>query len=163
MDVVPEPHAYTGFLFRRAQQSHVAAWQRNVSATISSVQYGVLSVLARVPGASQRQLGDELDLDRSTIAEIVGRLERRGLIERVRDLDDRRRNALRLSALGESELERLHPAVDAVEHILTDALDAKERAELRRLLALVLTSTHMDPGSPVSPPASLSASQDATE
>ena len=47
-----EPFHFTGFLIRRAQQAHVAAWQREVSADISSVQFGVLSVLARTPGAS---------------------------------------------------------------------------------------------------------------
>jgi len=117
---------------------HVAIWQREVSSEVSSVQFGVLAVLARRPGASQRTLGDELDLDRSTIADLVARLERRGLIERRRHADDRRKNTLALSAAGVAELERLRPRVDAVEHALTGDLTATERAELRRLLRAVL-------------------------
>jgi DNA-binding MarR family transcriptional regulator len=138
MDPQPEPLSYTGFLIRRAQQRHVAAWQREVSPEVSSVQFGVMAVLARRPGASQRELGDELDLDRSTIADLVARLERRGIVQRERHLDDRRRNALELSPAGLRELERLRPHVDQVEHVLTDALDPQERAELRRLLGRVL-------------------------
>jgi dodecin len=42
----------------------------------------VLTVLARTPGESRTELGAQLDLDRSTIADIMARLERRGLIER---------------------------------------------------------------------------------
>jgi hypothetical protein len=52
---------------------------------VTSVQFGVLSVLARTPGASQTELCAQLDLDRSTIADIVARLERHGLSERIRD------------------------------------------------------------------------------
>jgi DNA-binding MarR family transcriptional regulator len=145
MDEAPEPLTFTGFLIRRAQQAHVAAWQEHVSPTISSVQFGVLAVLARRPGASQRELGDELDLDRSTIADLVARLEANGLIERRRHAGDRRRNTLELSARGAASLERLRPDVEAVEHVLTDGLSASERGELRRLLGLVLDARR--PGS----------------
>lgn len=136
----PEPLNYTGYLIRRAQQVHVAVWQREVSSDVSSVQFGVLAVLARQPGASQRILGDELDLDRSTIADLVARLQRRGLIERRRHAEDRRKNTLALSAAGVTELQRLRPRVDAVERALTDGLTATERTELRRLLRAVLDS-----------------------
>lgn len=134
----PEPLRYTGFMIRRAQQRHVAVWQSEVSPDISSVQYGVLSVLERLPRASQRELGDELDLDRSTIADLVARLERRGLIERKRHGIDRRRYELSLSEGGHAELRRLRPHVDEVERVLTDRLTEVETDELRRLLALVL-------------------------
>jgi DNA-binding MarR family transcriptional regulator len=133
-----EPLHFTGFLIRRAQQAHVAAWQREVSAEISSVQFGVLSVLARRPGASQRELCDELDLDRSTIADLVVRLQKRGLIDRERADGDRRRNTLRLSSSGLIELDRLIPLVENVERALTDGLSVADRAELRRLLQGVL-------------------------
>jgi DNA-binding MarR family transcriptional regulator len=141
----PEPLAYTGFLIRRAQQAHSASWAREVSADVSSVQYGVLAVLARRPGASQRELGDELDLDRSTIADLVSRLEKRGLIERERSAGDRRRNHLRLTKRGEDELAALRPHVAQVEHVLTDGLTEPERDELRRLLRVVLATARDQP------------------
>lgn len=134
----PEPLHYTGFLFRRAQQVHVAAWQQHVSASVTSVQFGVLAVLDRRPDASQQDLCEELDLDRSTIADLVGRLERHGHLERERDDADRRRNRLRLSAQGRATLEELRPRAERVEHVLTDALAPEERATLRSLLLKVL-------------------------
>ncbi len=135
----PEPLHYTGFLFRRAQQVHVAAWQRYASPTVSSVQFGVLSVLSRRPGASQQDLCVELDLDRSTIAELVSRLERHGLIERHRDAANRRRYRLALSTTGEATLDELRPRAEQIEQVLTDGLSAAERACLRRLLHRVLS------------------------
>lgn len=134
----PEPLHYTGFLFRRAQQVHVAAWQEHVSPTVTSVQFGVLAVLGRRPGASQQILCEELDLDRSTIADLVGRLERNGLLERARDAADRRRNRLQLSPQGERTLAELRPRAEEVERILTGALKPQERHELRRLILRVL-------------------------
>lgn len=129
---------YTGYLIRRAQQAHVAAWQQEVSTEISSVQFGVLNVLAGAPGASQQHLVERLDLDRSTIADIVARLERRGLIERVRDGDDRRRNMLRLTPLGDGELAALLPRVARVDAVLTAALSPLDAAALRRILTVMV-------------------------
>ncbi|MCS5722559.1 MarR family winged helix-turn-helix transcriptional regulator [Herbiconiux sp. CPCC 203407] len=131
---------YTGYLIRRAQQAHVAAWQREVSAEVTSVQFGVLNVLAGSPGASQQHLVERLDLDRSTIADIVARLERRGLIERIRDGADKRRNVLHLTLLGQTELATLLPRVERVDEVLTRGLDEKDRSTLRRILGRLLES-----------------------
>jgi DNA-binding MarR family transcriptional regulator len=133
--------AYTGYLIRRAQQAHVAAWQQEVSAEVTSVQFGVLNVLSGTPGASQQELCARLDLDRSTIADIVARLERRGLIERIRDADDRRRNMVHLTRAGAAELDALLPRVARVDEVLTGELDPAEQVALRRLLGKVLESS----------------------
>ena len=141
MNLDAELLGYTGHLLRRAQQLHVAVWLRDVSSETSSVQFAVLTVLDHRPGASQRDLGRALDLDRSTIADLVARMMRRGLIERERDGDDRRRNVLQLTGAGRAELARLRPRVDAIEPALTAGLDPVEREELRRLLSRVLDHT----------------------
>ena len=73
---------YTGYLIRRAQQLHAALWLREVG--ITSVQFGVLNVLALHPDIDQRTVGEHLGLDRSTIADLVARLETRGYLRRVR-------------------------------------------------------------------------------
>lgn len=134
-----DPYRHTGYLLRRAQQLHVATWTRLVSADTTSVQYAILALLDRLGAASQRTLCDEADLDRSTIADILVRMERRGLVERTRDLDDRRRNAVTLTAEGRAEYERLRPRVNVADAELTGALGPEEltalRAHLRRMLA----------------------------
>lgn len=133
-----EPQRYTGYLVRRAQQRHVAAWARLVSTETTSVQYAVLAVLERLGESSQRQLCAAVDLDRSTIADLVARMERRGLLARRRAEADRRRNVTVLTAQGRAELERLRPGVEAVERELTGGLDAAERAALRGALRRLL-------------------------
>ncbi|KQP57235.1 MarR family winged helix-turn-helix transcriptional regulator [Agreia sp. Leaf283] len=135
---------YTGYLIRRAQQAHVAAWQREVSSEITSVQFGVMNVLSQSPGASQTELCARLDLDRSTIADLVARLERRGILERVRDASDKRRNVLHLTEAGAAELDALLPKVARVDHVLTDGLDAEDRVTLRRILTVMLESPSVE-------------------
>lgn len=104
------------------------------------MQYAALAVLERMPGASQSELGAALDLDRSTIADIVSRLERRGVIERSSHESDRRRYSLRLTAAGLAEVDQLRPLVAEANAKLTEALSAGELATLRMLLKRILGS-----------------------
>lgn len=129
---------HTGSLIRRAQQRHVAIWMQEVSTDVTSVQYAVLLVLEQRPGVSQRELGDELDLDRSTIAELAARMVRNGLVARVGDPQDKRRNTLFLTAPGRALLNELKPRVETVEHVLTQHLSAVERDALRSLIERLL-------------------------
>ena len=129
---------HTGSLIRRAQQRHVAIWMREVSTDVTSVQYAVLLVLEQRPGVSQRELGDELDLDRSTIAELAARMVRNGLAERISDPQDKRRNTLFLTTTGRELLAELKPRVGNVERVLTQQLSATERDTLRQLIDRLL-------------------------
>ena len=133
-----EPQRFTGFLLRRAQQHHVSTWQRVVGSEPTSIQYAVLAVLARRPGSAQKDLCEELDLDRSTIADLCVRLERLGLVTRRQDREDRRRNVLELTSEGGAELDRLRPLVESVQTELAASLDPEELAQLRALLKKLL-------------------------
>lgn len=140
MSASPPPLEFTGHLLRRAQQVHLAAWNRSVSPEISSVQFAALLVLDQRPGASQAELGAELDLDRSTIADLVQRMAARGLITRGQDTIDRRRKVLRLTELGATTLSELVPRVEGLEPILNGGLNESERREFRRMLRAMLDS-----------------------
>ncbi|CAM2155238.1 protein of unknown function [Pararobbsia alpina] len=104
------------------------------------MQYAALEVLQRTPGVNQRQLGDELDVDRSTIADLVARLVRNELVERKDDPVDKRSYVLYLTSAGKKQLATLRPRVEEVERILTARLTHEERMELRRLLSTLLPS-----------------------
>ncbi|TVZ01570.1 MarR family transcriptional regulator [Trebonia kvetii] len=134
----PEPYRHTGYLLRRAQQLHVATWARIVSTDISTVQYSILVVLDRAGELSQRELCDEVDLDRSTMADLVARMERHGLIARRRDPADARRKTVALTDHGLAERMRLQPLVDQVEDALTGAFKGPARDCLRDTLRMML-------------------------
>lgn len=138
-----EPQRHIGYLIRRAQQRHVATWMRIVSPEISTVQYSVLVVLDQEGPMSQRELCDAVDLDRSTIADLVARMERRGLIDRDRDPEDGRRKTIGLTAHGRAERWRLQPLVERVQEELTATLTSAQRDALRGALRAMLGSAGM--------------------
>lgn len=127
---LPEPQRHVGNLIRRAQQLHLSIWAQVADPDITSTQYSILAVLERLDEASQRELGDEVDLDRSTIADLVRRMENSGLIARRRAATDARRNVVTLTEHGAAERERLAPLVVDVQRELTAHLDSAETAAL---------------------------------
>ncbi|GAB2695274.1 DNA-binding MarR family transcriptional regulator [Microbacterium marinum] len=135
---IPEPQRHVGNLIRRAQQLHLATWARVASVEITSTQYSILAVLDRLGEASQRELGDEVDLDRSTIADLVRRMEKSGLITRQRAASDARRNIVALTEHGAAEYARLAPRVIEVQRELTAHLEAEEASALFRGLWAML-------------------------
>jgi len=67
---------------------------------LTGPQRVALRVLGRRPGISAGALSDILRLHPSTLTGILHRLERRGLVRRTRDPEDRRRARLALTARG---------------------------------------------------------------
>ncbi|PWG09480.1 MarR family transcriptional regulator [Streptomyces sp. V2] len=91
---------HPGHLARRLQQAHYLLWNTMVSEETTSPQFAVLNTLVAEPGLDQRTVGERVGLDRSTIAEVISRLGRRGLIDKVRDPQDGRRSLLRPTEEG---------------------------------------------------------------
>jgi DNA-binding MarR family transcriptional regulator len=103
------PHV--GHLIRLAQQIHTRMWNASVSAEVTSPQFQLLSVLEATPDIDQRTATELARLDRSTGAELIERLARHGLLERQRDLGDRRRYLLSLTPEGAALVRELRPAI----------------------------------------------------
>jgi DNA-binding MarR family transcriptional regulator len=102
--------------------------------------FTVLTALADQGAASQAMLGRRLWIDRSDLHAILNELERDGLVVRVRDQGDRRRNVIELTRRGRAALARLDERVDAAQRAFLEPLSASERRELCRMLARLLDS-----------------------
>jgi len=125
-----------GYLIRVAQQGHTRLWSEFVPGDLTSPQYAVLHALARESGLDQRTLGERASLDKATMAELIGRLVRRGVVLRRRDPADGRRNLLALSTDGLALLESVAEGVDAVQSRMLDAIGGDPAARDRALLML---------------------------
>jgi MarR family transcriptional regulator, lower aerobic nicotinate degradation pathway regulator len=101
--------------------------------------FAVLTSLAEQGAASQAALGRRLWIDRSDLHALLTELEREGLLARVRDPEDRRRNVVTLTAHGKALLRRLDKRVDAAQTALLEPLSADERREIIRLLERVVS------------------------
>ncbi|WP_143678425.1 MarR family transcriptional regulator, partial [Streptomyces rhizosphaericus] len=74
-------NTHPGHLARRFQQAHSLLWGAMVSEETTSPQFAVVNALIEKPEIDQRTLSEHVHLDRSTIADLVARLARRGLLE----------------------------------------------------------------------------------
>jgi MarR family transcriptional regulator, lower aerobic nicotinate degradation pathway regulator len=116
---------------RKAQRLVAAALAQE---GVRRQHFTVLTSLAEQGPASQAALGRRLWIDRSDLHAILNELERGGLVRRVRDEQDRRRNVVALTRRGTAALKRLDKRVDAAQNELLEPLSATDRRELRRLL-----------------------------
>lgn len=90
-------------------------------------------VLAALAGSGTMKMRDAAlytTLDKMQVSRAVAALEKRGLITREADPEDRRNRILSLTAAGRALLRKLMPMVQAREAFLLEALTADERAML---------------------------------
>ena len=121
-----------GHLIRRAQQISVAMFVEALGGDVTPVQYALLRMLQERPGLDQVTLAQAVALDTSTTADIAARLEAKGWI--LREVLARRQRCLSLTPAGLAVLNRVAPALGAMNQALLSRLDADERLEFMRLL-----------------------------
>ncbi len=124
-----------GFLMRRAQQRHIAIFQRIMGDDgPTPTQFAAMSKLANGEEISQNHLGRMTAMDPATIKGVIARLAERGLVERLPDPDDQRRLLVRLSPAGREAMPGL---LDKAKAITAATLAPLSREEAERLLALL--------------------------
>jgi DNA-binding MarR family transcriptional regulator len=116
-------------LLHRAQQAAVnLSAQALASEGLTLRQFAVLAALAAEEGQSQATLVDKTGIDRSTLAEMVRRMEASGHIKRVVSSEDARAKAVSLQARGRKAYEKALPAVEAADQELLSLVRANRRA-----------------------------------
>src|SRR5512145_1573907 len=110
MKEVPVRHRKIGPLSRRFFQVYLGLIREVLEPFgLDTGFYGVLVELSDKPGIDQRRLGEALGIDRTSIGEIVDDLERRGLVSRRIDPNDRRSRKLSLTRKGNALRRRVRP------------------------------------------------------
>ena len=103
-------------------------------------QFAVLMVVADEEGLTQTDLVERTGIDRSTLADIVGRLLGRGLIQRRRAKDDARAYAIKLTPQGAKTLREAQPGATATDQKLLASLPPAKRQEFLESLNLIVTA-----------------------
>ncbi len=104
---------------------------------VSPGLFGVLIIIDANPDLKQTDLARATHLDRSTVVSVIDNLERRGLVERRAAPNDRRSNALRLTAEGSTLLRKLKRLVSQHEKRLLTHFSEAERETFLVLLQKV--------------------------
>jgi DNA-binding MarR family transcriptional regulator len=145
MDAVIAPETYRvlarrpGFLIRRLHQIHLALFAEECGAFgVTPVQYSILTVAAAQPGLDQAALAIEVGVDRTTMADVLARLERRRLVQRSRAKRDARLKLVHTTIAGRRLLSRMdRHAQRAHERTISSLPPVRRAAFVDALVSLV--------------------------
>src|SRR5260370_42209401 len=102
-----------GYLFRRMQQIAVAIFMEECRAyDLTRVQYAALVAIRTHPGIDATRLSAVIAFDRSTLGNVIERLESKNYVERKPAREDKRVKLLALTKAGAALLRDIMPAVD---------------------------------------------------
>ena len=124
-----------GYLFRRMQQIAVAIFVEECKAyDLTPVQYAALVAIRTHPGIDATRLSAVIAFDRSTLGNVIERLEAKQLIERKPSREDRRVKLLYLTRAGVALLRDIMPSVDRAQARMLQPLKPADRMTLMALL-----------------------------
>jgi len=132
MDAV---YAAPGYLFRRMQQIAVAIFVEECRAyDLTPVQYAALVAIHTHPGIDATRLSAVIAFDRSTLGNVIERLETKSLVERKPAREDKRVKLLYLTKPGAALLRDIVSSVDRAQARMLQPLKPADRKTLLALL-----------------------------
>jgi DNA-binding MarR family transcriptional regulator len=136
---VPTLHRRPAHLVRRLNQICLALIAQALEDDgLVNVEYAALATLAEEPGIDQRRLAEAIGIDRNSASQLVEGLERRGLIARDVDPQDRRARVLHLTGQGRTLRDRVRPRMlEANARVLEPLASWEAEAFLALLVRMV--------------------------
>ncbi len=107
---------------------------------------GILRMLGMKAGVSQQVVAAELGVHPSRLVAILDELEKRGLVERKQNTEDRRQSALYLTNKGTNSLSEISSIAHEHQEHLCAALTSDERETLAQLLKRIAEEQGLTPG-----------------
>jgi DNA-binding MarR family transcriptional regulator len=124
-----------GYLFRRMQQIAVAIFVEECSEyDLTPVQFAALVAIQTHPGIDATRLSAVIAFDRSTLGNVIERLETKQYVERKPSSEDRRTKLLYLTRSGAALLRDVMSAVDRAQARMLQPLKPADRKMLMALL-----------------------------
>jgi len=125
---------FPGHLFWRAAARVTGALSDVLPPGVDIHSYAALLALAGGATRSQQAIAEMVSISRTTMTRVAGDLADQGLVERVRNPDDRRSYALTRTAEGAAAARRWRRHAEDIEEALTPGFTLAEREDLRALL-----------------------------
>jgi DNA-binding MarR family transcriptional regulator len=132
-----------GYLIRRLHQIHCALFLEECKdSRLTPVQYGLLTALAFRGELDQGSLAEELGLDRTTAAEVLSRLEKRGLVKRKPNPRDRRAKLTKITPRGRTLTAAMFSGMQRAQDRMCAPLTQKERDMFMATLARLIEANN---------------------
>lgn len=106
-------------------------------ASLSVPQFRLLAYLSRHPGSSLSEVAEHLGVTRATASAMTDRLVQRQWVDRAEDPQERRHVMLKLTEIGQQQLEQMRTQTREKIAALLDELPADELAEISTGLAIL--------------------------
>ena len=120
--------------------SNRAITRRTRACGLTPGQPKILQYLGTYDGCSQKQIARGCAVDKSTVAGLLVRMEKDGLIERSEGSDDRRETVVHLTNQGWMEARKAIANAAATDEVALAGLGDAEHRELARLLDAVISN-----------------------
>lgn len=136
-----------GFLIRRLHQIHSGLFlEETKDFNITPVQYSLMTILATHGEMDQNTLAREIGLERTSVAEVIPRLEAREFLVRRQSTEDRRVKLVKLSRKGLYLLKKMDASVQRAHDRTLDGIPEDQR-EWFMLQMIKLVEANNDRGS----------------
>ena len=132
-------------LHRASQRASEIFAQETRDFDLTARQYAVITTVAQHEGLSQTDLVRLTGIDRSTLADVVQRLLKRGVIQRQRTMQDGRTYAVSLSTEGRELLEAIKPNARRADRLVLSCLGDEDGKLATRILGRLLRKVDDNP------------------
>jgi len=121
-------------LLHRAQQYAAELFAGLYDKHVTLRQFAVLAAVQNNAGGTQTDLVNATGIDRSTLAEMIARMEKKGLLVREKSNADGRAKSVRLTGRGRARLNEAAPHARAADEAILNALPKPKRRALLDIL-----------------------------
>ena len=111
-----------------------------VDFNINARQYGVLLFIEDNPYSSQKDISENLQIDRTTMVSHIDHLENIGFVERTKNPNDRRSYSLMITGKGKEVLDSRWEFLADVESEVLTPLNQQEKLLLKEFLIKIWSS-----------------------
>jgi len=126
-------------LLHRAGQCAAEIFQNEIGDDdLTPRQYAILLTVSINEGVSQTQLVELTGIDRSTLADVVRRMLKKGLLQRRRTRDDARAYAVKVTDEGAKVLKARDPLARKVDERILSGLPASQRERFIQDLGAII-------------------------
>lgn len=125
----------SAFRFKHEQEKALKSYD------IFPQHIGILKILMMTPSINQITLGDEMGVDKATMVKFLDHLEKKKLVRRVVDPNDRRGKLIKITAPGQERLNEAGNALKDVTEAFLKPLSKSDRKVLHGMLLKLISSS----------------------
>lgn len=138
---IKDIYSQPGHLIRRAHQIATAIFAEETrDFDLTAVQFAALLAVRDYPGIDATRLSELIYFDRSTIGNVLGRLEKRGFLTRKNSIQDRRAKHVYLTSKGRSVTRKVSTTAPRISSRIFEPLSPGERMQFMKLIAKLVAT-----------------------